>query len=143
MVTPDKDYAQLVSENIFMYRPPRMGNGYEKWGVEEVKAKFEVEHPEQVIDFLGMMGDSVDNIPGLPGVGEKTAKKFIAAYGSIEGLFENTHELKGKMKEKVEANQELGLLSKQLATIMLDVPVELETDKLIFEQPIAHNLYLV
>jgi DNA polymerase-1 len=135
MVTPDKDYAQLVSENIFMYRPPRMGNGYEKWGVEEVKAKFEVERPEQVIDFLGMMGDSVDNIPGLPGVGEKTAKKFIAAYGSIEGLFENTHELKGKMKEKVEANQELGLLSKQLATIMLDVPVELETDKLIFEQP--------
>ncbi|MFY7671928.1 DNA polymerase I [Tenacibaculum sp. MEBiC06402] len=135
MVTPDKDYAQLVSDSIFMYRPPRMGNGYEKWGVEEVQKKFEVERPEQVIDFLGMMGDSVDNIPGLPGVGEKTAKKFIAAYGSMEGLFENIHELKGKMKEKVEANQELGLLSKKLATIMLDVPVELEQDKLIFEQP--------
>ncbi|WP_299623143.1 DNA polymerase I [uncultured Tenacibaculum sp.] len=135
MVTPDKDYAQLVSENIFMYKPPRMGNGYEKWGVEEVQKKFEVERPEQVIDFLGMMGDSVDNIPGLPGVGEKTAKKFLAAYGSMEGLFENIHELKGKMKEKVEANQELGLLSKKLATIMLDVPVELEQDKLIFEQP--------
>ena len=135
MVTPDKDYAQLVSEHIFMFRPPRMGNGYEKWGVEEVKAKFEVEKPEQVIDFLGMMGDSVDNIPGLPGVGEKTAKKFLAAYGSMEGLFENTHELKGKMKEKVEANKELGLLSKKLATIMLDVPVELEEDKLVFEQP--------
>ncbi len=135
MVTPDKDYAQLVSENIYMYRPPRMGNGYEKWGVEEVQKKFEVERPEQVIDFLGMMGDSVDNIPGLPGVGEKTAKKFLAAYGSMEGLFENIHELKGKMKEKVEANQELGLLSKKLATIMLDVPVELEQDKLIFEQP--------
>ncbi len=135
MVTPDKDYAQLVSEHIFMFRPPRMGNGYEKWGVEEVKAKFEVERPEQVIDFLGMMGDSVDNIPGLPGVGEKTAKKFLAAYGSMEGLFENTHELKGKMKEKVEANKELGLLSKKLATIMLDVPVELEEDKLVFEQP--------
>ena len=135
MVTPDKDYAQLVSESIFMYRPPRMGNGYEKWGVEEVQKKFEVERPEQVIDFLGMMGDSVDNIPGLPGVGEKTAKKFLAAYGSMEGLFENIHELKGKMKEKVEANQELGLLSKKLATIMLDVPVELEQDKLIFEQP--------
>lgn len=134
MVTPDKDYAQLVSEHIFMYRPPRMGNGYEKWGVEEVKAKFEVERPEQVIDYLGMMGDSVDNIPGLPGVGDKTAKKFIAKYGSMEGLFENLHELKGKMKEKVEANQELGILSKQLATIMLDVPVELEEDKLIFEQ---------
>ncbi|WP_428741594.1 DNA polymerase I [Tenacibaculum sp.] len=135
MVTPDKDYAQLVSDNIFMYRPPRMGNGYEKWGVEEVKAKFEVEDPLQVIDFLGMMGDSVDNIPGLPGVGEKTAKKFIASYGSMEGLLANTHELKGKMKEKIEANAELGLLSKQLATIMLDVPVELELDKLIFEQP--------
>ncbi|MDE0536319.1 DNA polymerase I [Tenacibaculum sp. L6] len=135
MVTPDKDFAQLVSDNIFMYRPPRMGNGYEKWGIEEVKAKFEVEDPLQVIDFLGMMGDSVDNIPGLPGVGEKTAKKFIAAYGSMEGLLANTHELKGKMKEKIEANAELGILSKQLATIMLDVPVELELDKLIFEQP--------
>ena len=135
MVTPDKDFAQLVSENIFMYRPPRMGNSYEKWGVEEVKAKFEVERPEQVIDYLGMMGDSVDNIPGLPGVGDKTAKKFIAAYGSMEGLLANTHELKGKMKEKVEASKELGILSKELATIMLDVPVELNEDDLIFEQP--------
>ncbi|PQJ21176.1 DNA polymerase I [Tenacibaculum sp. SG-28] len=135
MVTPDKDFAQLVSEHIFMYRPPRMGNGYEKWGIEEVKAKFSVERPEQVIDYLGMMGDAVDNIPGLPGVGDKTAKKFIAAYGSMEGLFANTHELKGKMKEKVEANQELGLLSKQLATIMLDVPVNLDKDKLVFEKP--------
>ncbi|WP_272150914.1 DNA polymerase I [Tenacibaculum aiptasiae] len=135
MVTPDKDFAQLVSDNIFMYRPPRMGNGYEKWGIEEVKTKFGVETPEQVIDYLGMMGDSADNIPGLPGVGEKTAKKFLAAYGTMEGLLENTHELKGKMKEKVEANAELGLLSKKLATIMLDVPVELEQDKLIFEQP--------
>ncbi|MBS9774977.1 MAG: DNA polymerase I [Tenacibaculum sp.] len=135
MVTPDKDFAQLVSDSIFMYKPPRMGNGYEKWGVEEVKAKFEVERPEQVIDYLGMMGDASDNIPGLPGIGDKTAKKFIKLYGSIEGLFENIHELKGKMKERVEANQELGLLSKKLATIMLDVPVELELDKLIMEQP--------
>lgn len=123
MVTPDKDFAQLVSENIFMYRP-RFGGGYETWGIPEVQEKFGVERPEQVIDFLGMMGDSVDNIPGLPGVGEKTAKKFLAAYGSMENLFANTHELKGKMKEKVEASQELGLLSKELATIMLDVPVE-------------------
>lgn len=135
MVTPDKDFAQLVSENIFMFRPPRMGNSYEKWGVEEVKAKFEVDRPEQVIDYLGMMGDSVDNIPGLPGVGDKTAKKFIAAYGSMEELLANTHELKGKMKEKVEASKELGILSKELATIMLDVPVELNEDELIFEQP--------
>jgi DNA polymerase-1 len=135
MVTPDKDFAQLVSENIFMLRPPRMGNSYEKWGVQEVKEKFQVDRPEQVIDYLGMMGDSVDNIPGLPGVGDKTAKKFIAAYGSMEGLLANTHELKGKMKEKVEASKDLGILSKELATIMLDVPVELNEEKLIFEQP--------
>tara|TARA_R110002073_G_scaffold40547_6_gene115380 strand:+ start:37490 stop:40330 length:2841 start_codon:yes stop_codon:yes gene_type:complete len=122
MVTPDKDFAQLVSENIFMYKPV-FGGGYETWGIPEVQKKFEVDRPEQVIDFLGMMGDSADNIPGLPGVGEKTAKKFIAAYGSMEGLLANTHELKGKMKEKVEAAKELGLLSKELAKIMLDVPV--------------------
>lgn len=124
MVTPDKDFAQLVSENIFMYRPARMGNGIEIWGIPEVQKKFEVEYPEQVIDFLGMMGDAVDNIPGLPGVGEKTAKKFLKQFGSMENLLANTGELKGKMKEKVEANAELGLLSKDLARIMLDVPVE-------------------
>ena len=123
MVTPDKDFAQLVSENIFMYRPV-FGGGYETWGIPEVQKKFEVESPLQVIDYLGMMGDSADNIPGLPGVGEKTAKKFIAAYGSMEGLLANTHELKGKMKEKVEAAKELGLLSKELAKIILDVPVD-------------------
>jgi DNA polymerase-1 len=122
MVTPDKDFAQLVSENIFMYRPV-FGGGYETWGIPEIQAKFEVTEPLQVIDFLGMMGDSSDNIPGLPGVGEKTAKKFIAAYGSMENLLANTHELKGKMKENIEANKELGILSKKLATIMLDVPV--------------------
>ncbi|SEA51263.1 DNA polymerase I [Bizionia paragorgiae] len=122
MVTPDKDFAQLVSENIFMYRPV-FGGGYETWGIPEVQKKFEVEDPLQVIDYLGMMGDASDNIPGLPGVGEKTAKKFLAKYGSMENLLANTHELKGKMKEKIEANKELGLLSKQLATIMLDVPV--------------------
>ena len=124
MVTPDKDFAQLVSENIFMYKPSRMGNGIEIWGIPEVQKKFEVERPEQVIDLLGMMGDAVDNIPGFPGVGEKTAKKFIKEYGSIENLLANTHELKGKMREKVEENREQGLLSKQLATIILDCPVE-------------------
>ena len=123
MVTPDKDYAQLVSDNIFMYKPARMGNGIEIWGIPEVQKRFEVEHPEQVIDYLGMMGDASDNIPGLPGVGDKTAKKFLAEYGSMEGLLANTDKLKGKMKEKVEANAELGLLSKQLATIMLDCDV--------------------
>ncbi|MDT7831067.1 DNA polymerase I [Flavobacteriaceae bacterium S356] len=137
MVTPDKDFAQLVSENIFMYRP-RFGGGYETWGIPEVQEKFGVERPEQVIDFLGMMGDSVDNIPGLPGVGEKTAKKFLAAYGSMENLFKNTHELKGKMKEKVEASQELGLLSKDLATIMLDVPVEFHQEDFEMCMPDIH-----
>ncbi|HBK70078.1 MAG TPA: DNA polymerase I, partial [Flavobacteriaceae bacterium] len=127
MVTPDKDFAQLVSDNIFMYKP-MFGGGYETWGIPEVQKKFEVERPEQVIDYLGMMGDASDNIPGLPGVGDKTAKKFLAAYGSMEALLENTHELKGKMKEKVEANKELGILSKKLATIMLDVPVEFHFD---------------
>lgn len=124
MVTPDKDFAQLVSEHIFMYRPARMGNGIEIWGIPEVQQKFEVDTPEQIIDFLGMMGDAVDNIPGLPGVGEKTAKKFIKEFGSMEELLSNTDKLKGKMKEKVEANAELGLLSKKLARILLDVPVE-------------------
>lgn len=134
MVTPDKDFAQLVSPNIFMYRP-MFGGGYETWGVEEVKTKFEVKDPIQVIDFLGMKGDTVDNIPGLPGVGDKTAKKFIKLYGSMEGLIENTQELKGKMKEKVEANAELGLLSKKLATILLNVPVEFDAKCFEMESP--------
>ena len=135
MVTPDKDFAQLVSDNIFMYRPARMGNGIEIWGIPEVQKKFEIDHPEQVIDYLGMMGDAVDNIPGLPGVGDKTAKKFLAEYGSMEALLENTHELKGKMKEKVEANKELGLLSKKLARILLDVPVQFDASSYQLSQP--------
>ena len=135
MVTPDKDFAQLVSENIFMYKPARMGNGIEIWGIPEVQKRFEVERPEQVIDYLGMMGDAVDNIPGLPGVGDKTAKKFIKQYGSMENLLANTHELKGKMKEKVEANKELGLLSKQLATIILDCPVEFHEEDFLLNHP--------
>ena len=134
MVTPDKDFAQLVSENIFMYKP-RFGGGYDIWGVPEVQEKFGVTDPLQVIDFLGMMGDSADNIPGLPGVGEKTAKKFLATYGSMENLLANTHELKGKMKEKVEAAKDLGMLSKKLATIMLDVPVTFNAKDFELDQP--------
>ncbi|OZV71094.1 DNA polymerase I [Winogradskyella aurantia] len=134
MVTPDKDFAQLVTDNIFMYRPV-FGGGYETWGIPEVQKKFEVATPEQVIDFLGMMGDASDNIPGLPGVGEKTAKKFIKQFGSMEGLLENTHELKGKMKEKVEANAELGKLSKELAKIMLDVPVTFDAKDFELDHP--------
>ncbi|MDA8758127.1 DNA polymerase I [Flavobacteriaceae bacterium] len=124
MVTPDKDFAQLVSENIFMYRPARMGNGIEIWGVPEVQEKFEIERPEQVIDYLGMMGDSVDNIPGLPGVGDKTAKKFLKQFGSMESLLDNLDQVQGKLKEKIEANKDLGVLSKKLATINIDVPVQ-------------------
>ena len=135
MVTPDKDFAQLVSENIFMYRPARMGNGIEIWGIPEVQKKFEITHPEQVIDYLGMMGDSVDNIPGLPGVGEKTAKKFIAHYGSMEQLLANTADLKGKLKEKIETNKALGLLSKKLARIMLDVPVHFDSNEYKLSDP--------
>ena len=122
MVTPDKDFAQLVNDSVFIYRPV-FGGGYETWGVKEVLEKFEISKPSQVIDFLAMKGDSIDNIPGLPGVGDKTAKKFINEYGSIENLLNNTDKLKGKLKEKIELNKELGILSKKLATIITDVPI--------------------
>ena len=135
MVTPDKDFAQLVSKNIFIYRPARMGNGIEIWGVEEVQKKFEISDPLQVIDFLGMMGDSVDNIPGLPGVGEKTAKKFLAEYGSMENLLANTDKITGKLKEKIEQNKEKGLLSKKLATIILDVPIDYNLENFKLKDP--------
>lgn len=135
MVTPDKDFAQLVSENIFMYKPARMGNGIEILGVPEVMAKFEVERPEQVIDFLGMMGDAADNIPGLPGVGEKTAKKFLKQFGSMEELLANTHLLKGKMREKIEANADLGRLSKKLARIQTDCNVQFDASDYELSQP--------
>ena len=135
MVTPDKDFAQLVSDNIFMYRPARMGNGIEIWGVPEVQERFGIERPEQVIDYLGMMGDAVDNIPGLPGVGDKTAKKFIAEFGSMENLLANTDKLKGKLKDKIEANKQMGVLSKELAKIILDVPVEFNAKDFKLDKP--------
>ncbi len=135
MVTPDKDFAQLVTEDIFLYKPARFGNGIEIWGVDEVNNKFEIDHPTKVIDYLGMMGDSVDNIPGLPGVGDKTAKKFLKEYGSLEGLIENIEHLKGKLKEKIEDNKELGFLSKKLAKIITNVPVEFELEDLKLKTP--------
>ncbi|WP_420402127.1 DNA polymerase I [Flagellimonas sp.] len=135
MVTPDKDFGQLVSENIFMYRPARMGNGIEIWGIPEVQKRFGVQRPEQVIDYLGMMGDASDNIPGLPGVGDKTAKKFLAEYDSLEGLLANTDQLKGKMKEKVEANAELGRLSRKLAEIKTDCDVTFNADDYEMSEP--------
>ncbi len=135
MVTPDKDFAQLVSDNIFLCKPARMGNSMEVWGVDEVKDKFEVESPDQVIDYLGMMGDSVDNIPGLPGVGDKTAKKFIKQYGSLENLLQNAHEVTGKLGEKIIENKELGVLSKKLAKIILDVPIDYNLDEFKLSNP--------
>jgi DNA polymerase-1 len=135
MMTPDKDFGQLVSENIFIYKPGRFGNEAEVLGIKEVCEKFEVENPSQVIDILGLWGDAVDNIPGIPGVGEKTAKQLIKQFGSVENILQNTSELKGKLKEKVESHREQALLSKKLATIIIDAPVELKEDELILEEP--------
>ena len=143
MVTPDKDFAQLVSKNIFIYKPARMGNDVEIMGVKEVNEKFEIENPKQVIDYLGMVGDSVDNIPGLQGVGDKTAKKFIKEFGSIENLLENTDKIKGKLREKIEANKDLGLLSKKLAKIILNVPVDFEKTKFKLELPDSDRLNMI
>lgn len=135
MVTPDKDFAQLVTDKIKIYKPASKGNDIEILGVPEVLEKYEIENPKQVIDFLGMMGDSVDNIPGLEGVGEKTAKKFLKEFGSMENLLANTDKLKGKLKEKIEASAERGLLSKKLATILIDAPIDFEHDKYHLERP--------
>jgi DNA polymerase-1 len=135
MVTPDKDFAQLVTEKIKIYKPGLKGAEFEILGVDEVKAKYEIEDPKQVIDFLAMMGDSVDNIPGLDGVGEKTAKKFLKEYGSIENLLANTDKITGKLREKVEASAERGILSKKLATIICDAPVEFHQEQYDLETP--------
>lgn len=135
MMTPDKDFGQLVRDRVFIYKPARMGNGIEILGVPEILAKWEIERPDQVIDILGLWGDASDNIPGIPGIGEKTAKSLIARYGSMEGIIAHTHELKGKQKENVEAFAAQGLLSKQLATIDTEVPIDVEESQLILEKP--------
>lgn len=139
MMTPDKDYGQLVSDNVFMYRPKHSG-GFEVMGVEEVKAKFDIRSTLQVIDMLGLMGDASDNIPGCPGVGEKTAQKLIAEFDSIENLLEHTDQLKGALKTKVETNREQILFSKFLATIKTDVPVALDMHSLVREEPDEEEL---
>ena len=139
MMTPDKDYGQLVGGNVFMYRPKHTG-GFEVMGIEEVKAKFDIQSPAQVIDMLGLMGDSSDNIPGCPGVGEKTAQKLIAQYGSIENLLSHSGELKGALKTKVETNRKMIEFSKFLATIKIDVPITLKMDELKREQPNEEEL---
>lgn len=135
MVTPDKDFAQLVTENIKIYKPASKGGDVEIIGVSEVLDKYQISHPKQVIDFLAMMGDAVDNIPGLEGVGEKTAMKFLKEFGSIENLLLNTEKLKGKLKEKVEASAERGMLSKKLATIICDVPIDFTEEDYHLDQP--------
>jgi DNA polymerase-1 len=133
MMTPDKDFGQLVSEHIFIYKPARQGNDFEVMGIPEVLKRWEITDVKQVIDILGMWGDAVDNIPGIPGIGEKTAKLLVQKYGSMEGLYEHTHELKGKQKENVENNREQAFLSKRLATIDINVPVELNEQDLLVE----------
>ncbi|MEZ6131556.1 MAG: DNA polymerase I [Planctomycetaceae bacterium] len=130
MVTPDKDYHQLVSDDIVIFRPGRKGAAYETLGVPEVLAHWEIERVDQVIDILGLMGDASDNIPGVPGIGPKTAQKLIETYGSIENLLQHSQELKGKQKERVEENAEQALLSKRLVTIQLDVPHTIKLDEL-------------
>jgi DNA polymerase-1 len=135
MMTPDKDFGQLVSDQIFIYKPGRGGDPASILGVQEVCEKFEVNNPLQVIDILGLWGDAADNIPGIPGIGEKTAKKLIADYGSMEGVFEHVEDLKGKMKENVINFKEQGIISKMLATIILDSPVDFDEQELLLKSP--------
>jgi DNA polymerase-1 len=135
MMTPDKDYAQLVTESTFMYKPGRGGNDIEVWGIDEVKKNFEIERPEQVIDILGLMGDTADNIPGCPGIGPKTAMKLIGKYGSIDNLYANIDELKGKQKENLQTHEEQVRLSRQLVVIIQDVPVEFDEADLTMADP--------
>ncbi len=140
MMTPDKDFAQLVTDKVFMFKPSKSGSEAAVWGIDEIRKEFSVKDPEQVIDILALMGDSADNIPGAPGVGPKTAIKLISEYGSIEELFRNTADLKGKLREIIENNREQIELSKRLARIELNVPVELKEEELIMESPDRNKL---
>lgn len=135
MMTPDKDYAQLVTDRVFMYKPGKSGNDNEIWGIEEVKKNFEIDSPLQVIDLLGLMGDSADNIPGCPGIGPKNAQKLISEFGCIDGIYQNLEKLKGKQKENLEAYEDQVRKSRVLATIILDVPIEFNPDALKMEIP--------
>lgn len=135
MMTPDKDYMQMVTDHVHIYKPSRAGNGAEKLGVKDVCARYGIERPSQVIDILGLMGDASDNIPGVPGVGEKTATLLVQQFGSIENLLANTDKLKGKLKEKVEQNKHLAIMSRELATIHRDVPVAFVEEDLRLKEP--------
>jgi DNA polymerase-1 len=140
MMTPDKDYAQLVSEHIFMYKPSRGGEAPEIWGIPEVQQNFEVDEPWQVIDVLGLMGDTADNIPGCPGVGPKTAMKLISEFKSVDGLYQNIESQKGKLKENLVAHEQQVRMSRELAKIILDVPVDFDESKLVMEDPNMQKL---
>ncbi|NEM96513.1 DNA polymerase I [Pontibacter burrus] len=140
MMTPDKDYCQLVTDHIFLYKPAFLGNAVEVWDVQKVLEKWEIERVDQVIDILGLQGDAVDNIPGIPGIGEKTAKALIQRFGTVENLIANSHELKGKQKENVENFADQGLMSKELATIHCDVPLDFSEDGLQCEAPNEEQL---
>jgi DNA polymerase I len=131
MYTPDKDYGQLVDEHIFLYKPAFLGNGIEIQGIPQILEKWGIQHIDQVIDMLGLMGDKVDNIPGIPGVGEKTAAKLLEEYGSVEGILENAHKVPGKMGEKIRAGKDSAIISKHLARIELNVPVEYNEDAML------------
>jgi len=135
MMTPDKDYGQLVTDNVIIYKPSNKGKPAEMLGVKEILAKYGIQNTKQVIDILGLMGDAVDNIPGIPGVGEKTALQLVHEFGSVENLLENTDKLKGKLKEKVEANKQMAIDSKKLATIICDVPLPFNLDEMKLETP--------
>ena len=135
MMTPDKDYAQLVTDSILMYKPGKSGNDNEVWGIDEVKQNFGIESPLQVIDILGLMGDSADNIPGCPGIGPKNAQKLISDFGSIDGIYQNLDQLKGKQKENLETFEDQVRLSRHLATIVLDVPIDFEETALKMDEP--------
>ena len=130
MMTPDKDFAQLVKENVFLYKPAFMGRGVDILGVDEVLKKFQIERVDQVIDFLGLQGDSVDNIPGVPGVGPKTAQKLLKEYGDIEGIIENKDKIKGSVGVKIQENTQSALMSKELAIIKIDVPLSINLSDL-------------
>lgn len=140
MMTPDKDYGQLVEEHIYLYKPAFMGNAVDIMGPKEICKKWDIEHVDQVRDILGLMGDAVDNIPGIPGIGEKTAIKLLKTYGTIEELLNNTHELKGKQRENVEKFGEQGLLSKELATITQEVPIDFHEEELRYKGPNEEKL---
>jgi DNA polymerase-1 len=140
MVTPDKDFAQLVTPHTAMWKPGRQGSDHEVLTYEKILKNWEIDDPKQVIDILGLWGDSSDNIPGVPGIGEKTAKKLVSQYGSVEGLLENTDKLKGKQKENVTNFSDQARLSKELATIITDVPIEESLDDFKLEEPDEETL---